>query len=173
MEHLGNSNQSSTHSALALSGGNAYLYILVVISLYGVFLCGIMLCYFHSKRKEKRRTNIFTRLVHEEEEREWGAFPKKHSFSLGAEAAVGMRSLNLALPFCASHGNPFGRVLHERALPSPLACVLCAEQSSVSSLCSLTDTRLAIEEEESDSGTGEGPDETNKAPVENVVEDSG
>ncbi|XP_077467762.1 potassium voltage-gated channel subfamily E member 4 [Stigmatopora argus] len=173
MEHLGNSNQTSTHSPLALSGRNAYLYILIAISFYGVFLCGIMLCYFHSKRKEKRRTNIFTRLVHEEEQREWGSLPKKHSFSLGAEAAEGMRSLNLALPFCASHGNPFGRVRHEGALPSPLACVLCAEQSSVSSLCSSADTRLAIEEEESDSGTGEGPDESNKGPVENVVKDSG
>ncbi|XP_057695569.1 potassium voltage-gated channel subfamily E member 4 [Corythoichthys intestinalis] len=177
MDHLDNSTQSSTHSPFsaqaAQSGGNAYLYILIVISFYGVFLCGIMLGYFHSKRKEKRRTNIFTRLVHEEEQREWGALPKKHSLSFGAEAAAGARSFNLALPFCANHGNPFGHLRHEGVLPSPLACALCTEQSSVSSLCSSADTRLAIEEEESDSGTGEGPDETPKGPVENVGEDSG
>uniref|UniRef100_A0A3Q2Z2G2 Uncharacterized protein n=1 Tax=Hippocampus comes TaxID=109280 RepID=A0A3Q2Z2G2_HIPCM len=47
MEDLQNSTQSSTHSLLraqaAQSSGNAYLYILIVISFYGVFLCGIML----------------------------------------------------------------------------------------------------------------------------------
>ncbi|XP_077421143.1 potassium voltage-gated channel subfamily E member 4 [Vanacampus margaritifer] len=170
MVHLENSTQSSPHAPLrtqaAPNSGNAYLYVLIVISFYGVFLCGIMLGYFHSKRKEKRRTNIFTRLVHEEEKREWGALPKKHSLSFPEEAAPGGRSLNLALSFSGNHGNLFGHLRHESALPSPLACALCTEQSSVSSLCSSADTRLAIEEEESDSGTGEGPDETPKGAVE-------
>lgn len=177
MEHLQNSTQFSTHSPLrtqaAQSSGNAYLYILIVISFYGVFLCGIMLGYFHSKRKEKRRTNIFTRLVHDEEKRGWGALPKKHSLTFAGEAATGARSLNLALPFSGNHGNLFGHLRHETALPSPLACALCTEQSSVSSLCSSADTRLAIEEEESDSSTGEGTDETPKGAVENSGEDSG
>ncbi|KAM9812217.1 potassium voltage-gated channel subfamily E member 4 [Syngnathus typhle] len=177
MEHLENSTQLSTHSPLhaqaGQSSGTAYLYILIVISFYGVFLCGIMLGYFHSKRKEKRRTNIFTRLVHEEEKREWGTLPKKHSLCFPGEAVTGVRSLNLALPFSGNHGNPFGHLRHEGgALPSPLACALCTEQSSVSSLCSSADTRVAIEEE-SDSGSGESPDETPKVTVENRREDSG
>uniref|UniRef100_A0A3Q2ZED5 Potassium voltage-gated channel, Isk-related family, member 4 n=1 Tax=Kryptolebias marmoratus TaxID=37003 RepID=A0A3Q2ZED5_KRYMA len=62
--------------------GDAYLYILIVMSFYAVFVCGIMLGYFRAKRREKKRVNIFTRLVHELEQREWGALPtKKHSLS--------------------------------------------------------------------------------------------
>ncbi|KAI4799297.1 hypothetical protein KUCAC02_017032 [Chaenocephalus aceratus] len=73
--------QSSAPSHEEQSNGNAYLYILIVMSFYGIFLFGIMLGYFRSKRREKRRTNIFTRLVHEEEQREWGALPKKNSIT--------------------------------------------------------------------------------------------
>nr|XP_057936263.1 potassium voltage-gated channel subfamily E member 4 [Doryrhamphus excisus] len=185
MEHLDNSTQSSTQSSTQNStrlhpsaqvaqggGGKAYLYVLIVISFYAVFLCGIMLGYFHSKRKERRRTNIFTRLVHEEEQREWGALPKKHSLaSPGVDDVTGTRPVRLTLPFCGNHSNH--QLRHEGVLPSPLACALCTEQSSVSSLCSSADTRLAIEEEESDSGTGEGPEETLKGPSENSGEDSG
>ncbi|XP_055750864.1 potassium voltage-gated channel subfamily E member 4-like [Salvelinus fontinalis] len=129
------------------SNGNAYVYIFIVISFYGVFLVGIMLGYVRSKRREKRRSNVFRRLVHEEEQREWGARQKKHSIT--------MPSFQVSLPFSAgSQGLYEGRVLS-----SPLACSI--EQSSVSSLCSSADVRLAIEEE-SDSGTAEGPDETLK-----------
>uniref|UniRef100_A0A1A7XF03 Potassium voltage-gated channel, Isk-related family, member 4 n=1 Tax=Iconisemion striatum TaxID=60296 RepID=A0A1A7XF03_9TELE len=154
MEHLENSTASSkllfhhAHRAaeprVDRSDGNASLYILIVMSFYGVFLCGIMLGYFRSKRREKRRINIFTRLVHEEEQREWGALPKKHSFSFPA-AVSGLRAVSF--PFCGNHSNHFGHIQFDSSLPSPLACVLCAEQSSVSSLCSSADTRLTIEEE--------------------------
>ncbi|KAM4627316.1 potassium voltage-gated channel subfamily E member 4 [Polymixia lowei] len=130
--------------------GNAYLYILIVMSFYGVFLFGIMLGYFRSKRREKRRSNVFTRLVHEEEQREWGALPRKHSITL--PAISGLRTVQVSLPFSAgNYGLYEGRVL------SPLACALCMEQSSVSSLCSSADVRFAIEEE-SDSGTADGSD---------------
>ncbi|XP_054650525.1 potassium voltage-gated channel subfamily E member 4 [Dunckerocampus dactyliophorus] len=179
MEHLDNSTQTSTRLHLSAQvaqsgGGKAYLYVLIVISFYGVFLCGIMLGYFHSKRKERRRTNIFTRLVHEEEQREWGALPKKHSLTCPAvDDVTGTRPVRLTLPFYGNHGNHLGQLRHEGALPSPLACALCTEQSSVSSLCSSADTRLAIEEEESDSGTGEGPEENVKGASENSGEDSG
>ncbi|XP_068440660.1 potassium voltage-gated channel subfamily E member 4 [Clinocottus analis] len=170
MEHLENSTAfpkrlfMHTQSTVARSqadarDGNAYLYILIVMSFYGIFLCGIMLGYVRSKRQEKRRTNVFTRLVHEEEQREWGALPKKHGGgafpAFPAAAAVSeLRALQLSLPFCGNHGNHFVGHLHcgggGGALP---ACALCAEQSSVSSLCSsAADTRFAIEEEESDCG---------------------
>nr|XP_019933781.1 PREDICTED: potassium voltage-gated channel subfamily E member 4 [Paralichthys olivaceus] len=183
MEHLENSTaptkrlvlqtQSSAVTQADKSGGNAYLYILIVMCFYGVFLCGIMLGYFRSKRREKRRVNIFTRLVHEEEQREWGALPKKHSLSFPVPAASGLRSVHVSLPFCGNHGNHFGHLHREDALPSPLACALLAEQSSVSSLCSSADTRFAIEEEESDSGTAEGPEEITKGGSDNSGDDSG
>ncbi|KAM3875279.1 potassium voltage-gated channel subfamily E member 4 [Diretmus argenteus] len=148
------------------SGGNAYLYILIVMSFYGVFLCGVMLGYFRSKRQEKRRSNVFTRLVHEEEEREWGALPKKNSVTFPA-AVSGLRAVQASLPFCGNHGNHHG--LYEGALlPSPLSCALCTEQSSISSLCSSADARFAIEEERSDSGTAEGTEENTKRPEVNL-----
>ncbi|XP_029026423.1 potassium voltage-gated channel subfamily E member 4 [Betta splendens] len=163
--------QSSADSHGDRSDGNAYLYILIVMSFYGIFLCGILFGYFRTKRREKRRINIFTRLVHEEEQRMWGALPKKHSLTFPA-AVSGLCSVQVSLPFCGNHGNYFGHLQHEGALPSPLACVLCTEQSSVSSLCSSPDTRLAIEEE-SDSGTAEGPEEAAKGRAENGGGDSG
>ncbi|KAG9264806.1 potassium voltage-gated channel subfamily E member 4 [Astyanax mexicanus] len=129
------------------SDGNAYLYILIVMSFYGIFLAGIMFGYVRSKRREKRRSNVFRRLMHEEEQREWGARLKKHS--LPALAGLTFSARALPLP-----GGP----LESRVL-APLACALCSvEQSSVSSLCSSADAR-AIIEEEADSGTGEGLEE--------------
>ncbi|XP_070826909.1 potassium voltage-gated channel subfamily E member 4 [Chaetodon trifascialis] len=181
MEHLKNSTaspkhlflhtQSTAESPADKSDDNAYLYILIVMSFYGVFLCGIMLGYFRSKRREKRRINIFTRLVHEEEQREWGALPKKHSLTFPV-AVSGLQSVQVSLPFCGNHGNHFGHLQHEGVLPSPLACALCTEQSSISSLCSSADTRFAIEEE-SDSGTAEEPEENTKGGHENSGDDSG
>ncbi|KAK2846869.1 hypothetical protein Q5P01_009868 [Channa striata] len=179
MEHVENSTasgkrlfwntQSAANSPAEKNDGNAYLYILIVMSFYGVFLGGIMLGYFRSKRREKKRVNIFTRLVHEEEQREWGALPRKPSLTFPAAVQV-------SLPFCGHHGNHLGHLHHQGALPSALACVLCTEQSSVSSLCSSSaDTRFAIEEE-SDSGTAEGPDgpeDNAKGGSENSADDSG
>ncbi|XP_068601707.1 potassium voltage-gated channel subfamily E member 4 [Brachionichthys hirsutus] len=157
--------QSTANPQTENTGGNATLYILIVICFYGVFLCGIMLGYFRSKRREKRRINIFTRLVHEEEQREWGALPKKHSFTFPTGVS-GLRAVEASLPFCGNHGDHFGHLRHESALHSPLACT---EQSSVSSLCSSADTRFAIEEE-SDSGASE---ENAKGGSGNSGDDSG
>uniref|UniRef100_A0A8C2PVX6 Potassium voltage-gated channel, Isk-related family, member 4 n=1 Tax=Cyprinus carpio TaxID=7962 RepID=A0A8C2PVX6_CYPCA len=119
---------------------NAYLYIVIVVSFYGVFLTGIILGYLRTKRREKRRTNAFTRLLHEEEQREWGASQKKHSFSIPAFPAL----QSTPVPFMLTTGRALdgGRVL------APLACALCSvEQSSVSSLSSVADVRFTIEEE--------------------------
>lgn len=179
MEHLENSTaspkvvflQSTAGSQADKGNGNAYLYILIVMSFYGVFLSGIMLGYFRSKRREKRRVNIFTRLLHEEEQREWGALPKKSSLAFTA-AVSGPRCAQVTLPVYGNHGNHFGHLRHEGSLPSPLACALCIEQSSVSSLCSSADTRFTIEEE-SDSGTAEGAEESAKGGSENSGDDSG
>ncbi|XP_072546762.1 potassium voltage-gated channel subfamily E member 4 [Salminus brasiliensis] len=153
--------KTASSSPPAGSDGNAYLYILIVMSFYGVFLIGIMLGYLRSKRREKRRSNVFRRLLHEEEQREWGARQKKHSLPSLAFCAP---ALPLPLPL-GSAGRLAGGPLEARVL-SPLACALCSvEQSSVSSLCSSADVRFTIEEE-SDSGTGEGLDEPPKGSVE-------
>ncbi|KAL7822682.1 hypothetical protein AOLI_G00322710 [Acnodon oligacanthus] len=129
------------------SDGNAYLYILIVMSFYGVFLIGIMLGYLRTKRREKRRTNVFRRLQHEEEQREWGAGQKTYGLPMPA--------CHAPPPLTLGAGRHLGGPLEPRVL-APLACALCsAEQSSVSSLCSSADARFTIEEE-SDSGTGEG-----------------
>ncbi|XP_048837648.1 potassium voltage-gated channel subfamily E member 4 [Brienomyrus brachyistius] len=128
----------STASSPGRGSGNEYLYILIVMSFYGVFLFGIMLGYVRSKRREKKKSNVFTRLLHEEEQREWGALQKKHSLTL--PTISGLRSVQVSLPF-KGHGCD-GR------LPVPLSCALCTmEQSSVSSLCSSADVHFAIEEE--------------------------
>ncbi|XP_041919829.1 potassium voltage-gated channel subfamily E member 4 [Alosa sapidissima] len=145
-------------SSSADNEGSGRLYIIILISFYGVFLIAIMIGYLRSKQREKRRTNVFTRLLHEEEQREWGASPKKHSCaSLILPAFSNLRPAHVPLP----------AGLHESKVLSPLACGLCSvEQSSVSSLCSSADTRLAIEEE-GDSGTGEGPEDPMKGSSDN------
>ncbi|XP_062408307.1 potassium voltage-gated channel subfamily E member 4 [Sardina pilchardus] len=137
--------------------GSARLYIIILISFYGVFLIAIMIGYLRSKQREKRRTNVFTRLLHEEEQREWGASLKKHSCaSLVFPPFSNLRPAHVPLP----------AGLESKVL-SPLACGLCAvEQSSVSSLCSSADARLAIEEE-GDSGTGEGLEDPGKGSSDN------
>lgn len=133
------SQQTPRLSSLGGRDGNAYLYIVIVVSFYGVFLVGIMLGYLRSKRREKRRTNAFTRLLHEEEQREWGASQKKHSFSLPSFSALRSTPVPFTMTCRQFEG---GRVL------APLACALCSvEQSSVSSLSSTADVRFAIEEE--------------------------
>ncbi|XP_050984505.1 potassium voltage-gated channel subfamily E member 4 [Labeo rohita] len=158
MELTRNASAFSSQQTNRIPGGgdsNAYLYIVIVVSFYGVFLIGIMLGYLRTKRREKRRTNLFTRLLHEEEQREWGASQKKHSFSLPAFPAL----RSTPVPFMLTTGRALegGRVL------APLACALCSvEQSSVSSLSSVADVRFAIEEE-SDSGGQEDSQKTSNS----------
>ncbi|XP_072315122.1 potassium voltage-gated channel subfamily E member 4 [Eucyclogobius newberryi] len=147
----------------APSDGNAFLYILIVLSFYGFFLCAIMFGYFRSKRKEKRRTNIFTKLVHDKEKREWGALPKKHSLTFSSSVP---RLNPLALSFCRDHSGHLESLGVHGMFSSPLACALCTEQSSVSSLCSSPETRVAIEEEP-DSSTED------KGSAESSADDSG
>ncbi|KAK7882755.1 hypothetical protein WMY93_028929 [Mugilogobius chulae] len=132
------------------SNGNASLYILIVLSFYGFFLCAVLVGYCRSKRKEQKRTNVFTKLVHDKEKQAWGALPKKHSLN-----STGLSVLTL--PFCSNHSGHVERLGVQGMFPSPLACAMCTEQSSVSSLCSTVDTRVTIEEEQ-DSSTEDADD---------------
>lgn len=147
------SQQTTRLSSLGGRDGNAYLYIVIVVSFYGVFLVGIMLGYLRSKRREKRRTNAFTRLLHEEEQREWGASQKKHSFSLPSFPAL----RSTPVPFMLT-GRRAGCALEGGRVLAPLACALCSvEQSSVSSLSSTADVRFTIEEEPVSGDASEEP----------------
>uniref|UniRef100_A0A8C6U1Y1 Potassium voltage-gated channel, Isk-related family, member 4 n=1 Tax=Neogobius melanostomus TaxID=47308 RepID=A0A8C6U1Y1_9GOBI len=149
MENSTSTSAAAAHSSSsAPSDGNAFLYILFVMSFYGFFLCAVMLGYFRCKRREKRRVNVFTKLVHDKEKREWGALPnKKHTLHFPSPAAVpGLNSLTL--PFCSGSSSSHPGHSSSSLPSSPLAWALCTEQSSVSSLCSSADTRVAIEEEE-------------------------
>nr|DBA26001.1 TPA: hypothetical protein GDO54_010315 [Pyxicephalus adspersus] len=55
---------------------NEYLYILIVMSFYGIFLTGIMLVYMRSKRKEKE-SKLF--LLYQDEEKHWMEIRKSAS----------------------------------------------------------------------------------------------
>ncbi|XP_075057948.1 potassium voltage-gated channel subfamily E member 4 [Mixophyes fleayi] len=56
---------------------NEYLYILIVMSFYGIFLMGIMLVYMRSKRREKESKLL---LLYQDEEKQWME-PRKRSSS--------------------------------------------------------------------------------------------
>ncbi|XP_039611932.1 potassium voltage-gated channel subfamily E member 4 isoform X1 [Polypterus senegalus] len=120
--------------------GHEYLYILIVLSFYGIFLLGIMLFYMRSKKRER---NMF--LLYEEEEKAWGGVVKKHSLP----TISGLRGVHLSLL-------PGFGALSDGMVPSAFSCTLCTlEESSNSSVCSSPDLHPAIEEEESDIGIGE------------------
>ncbi|XP_065136083.1 potassium voltage-gated channel subfamily E member 4 [Paramisgurnus dabryanus] len=168
---LSSQQQTTRLSTLGGRDGNAYLYIVIVVSFYGFFLIGVMLGYLRTKQREKRRSNAFTRLLHEVEQREWGANQKKHSFSLSSFPAL----CSTPVPFTLNTGRHAGFALEGGRVLAPLACVLCSvEQSSVSSLSSTADVRFTIEEEEPGSEepvkTGLGSDQN--CEVENVNETS-
>ncbi|XP_006012760.1 potassium voltage-gated channel subfamily E member 4 [Latimeria chalumnae] len=115
-----------------------YLYILIVMSFYGIFLLGIMMGYMRSKRREKK-SNMF--LLYKDEEREWGGVMKT------LPTISGLRSVQLPIMFSA---------LQENMVPG-LSCAICSmEGSSVSSESSSSDVHLIIPEEETDSSHEEG-----------------
>ncbi|XP_063060388.1 potassium voltage-gated channel subfamily E member 4 [Engraulis encrasicolus] len=158
---------TSAPSSAAESEGSARLYIIILLSFYGVFLAAIAVGYLRSKQREKRRTNVFTRLLHEEEQQKWGANLKKDSCAsltfppttFFSHLGGGPDSARVnVVPIVAPHESRVLAPVPVPVPPSPLACALCSvEQSSETSLCSSADgcARLAIEEE-GDSGTGEG-----------------
>ncbi|XP_064008718.1 potassium voltage-gated channel subfamily E member 4 [Pogoniulus pusillus] len=120
------------------SSGNEYLYILIVMSFYGVFLIGIMLGYMKSKRKEKKSSLL---LLYKDEEREWGEAVKP------LPTISGLKSVQIPMML---------NMLQESMVPS-LSCAICSmEGSSVSSESSSSpDVHFTIQEEVLDAELGE------------------
>ncbi|XP_036277813.1 potassium voltage-gated channel subfamily E member 4 [Pipistrellus kuhlii] len=149
---------NSTHPSTALPGtpleshdtsgrdsgkGNEYVYILVVMSFYGIFLIGIMLGYMKSKRREKKASLL---LLYKDEERLWGEAMKP------LPMMAGLRSVQVPAVML--------NMLQESVAPA-LSCTLCSmEGDSVSSESSSPDVHLTIQEEGADDELGEENSET-------------
>ncbi|KFP90984.1 PREDICTED: potassium voltage-gated channel subfamily E member 4 [Apaloderma vittatum] len=140
------------------SNGNEYLYILIVMSFYGIFLVGIMLGYMKSKRKEKK-SNLL--LLYKDEEREWGEAVKP------LPTVSGLRSVQIPVML---------NMLQESMVPS-LSCAICSmEGSSVSSESSSPDIHFTIQEEVLDAELGEASEtllnESSEGSAENIHKNS-
>ncbi|XP_067897535.1 potassium voltage-gated channel subfamily E member 4 [Heterodontus francisci] len=85
------------------SEDNEYLYILIVMSFYGVFLLGIVLGYIKSKRHERKGDTLFLY----DDRGEW----------------AGLKSVHMPLVFSS---------LPESVVPA-LSCAMCYMENSVSS----------------------------------------
>ncbi|PIO34683.1 hypothetical protein AB205_0170190 [Aquarana catesbeiana] len=108
---------------------NEYLYILIVMSFYGIFLMGIMLVYMRSKRKEKE-SKLF--LLYQDEEKQWMEIRKSAS------------SLSVSKP------TPPSTVLTmlQETFATGRFCTDCnGADSSISSESSSSDVHTTIQEE--------------------------
>ncbi|XP_043557995.1 potassium voltage-gated channel subfamily E member 4 [Chiloscyllium plagiosum] len=118
MDH---SNETTTASRTAKiasdSEDNEYLYILIVMSFYGVFLLGIVLGYIKSKRQERKDGRLFLY----DDRGEW----------------AGLKAVHMPLVFSA---------LPESVVPA-LTCAMCTMESSVSSETAQEDIQVTIPEE--------------------------
>ncbi|XP_078058577.1 potassium voltage-gated channel subfamily E member 4 [Mustelus asterias] len=107
MGHLNETNFAETHSQAAETASesedNEYLYILIVMSFYGVFLLGIVLGYIKSKRHERKDDTLFLYA----DRGEW----------------AGLKAVNTPLVFSA---------LPESVVPA-FSCAMCTMESSGSS----------------------------------------
>ncbi|KAM4770781.1 potassium voltage-gated channel subfamily E member 4 [Rhinophrynus dorsalis] len=120
---------------------NEYLYILIVMTFYGVFLMGIMLVYMRSKRREKE-SNLM--LLYKDEESQWMEIRKT------TYASSVPRSLQTSTMLS---------VLQENMVPA-LSCAACKmEGSSLSSESSSSDVPLTIQEEVTEGLLQDGADD--------------
>ncbi|KAG8451718.1 hypothetical protein GDO86_002057 [Hymenochirus boettgeri] len=128
---------SSVDLSSKVNGGtksNEYLYILIVMSFYGVFLMGIMLVYMKTKRRVKE-SNLL--LHYKDEESQW----------LGERKTISTLSLPTAK---FPQASTMLSVLQENMGPA-LSCTACRiEGSSLSSESSTSEVPLTIQEEVSE-----------------------
>ncbi|XP_059845334.1 potassium voltage-gated channel subfamily E member 4 [Hypanus sabinus] len=95
--------RTQTAKAASDSQDSQYLYILIVMSFYGTFLLGIVLCYIKSKKRQRKDDALFLY----DDRGEWAA----------------LKSLQIPLVF---------GTLPESVVPS-LSCAVCSMESSLSS----------------------------------------
>ncbi|XP_053315048.1 potassium voltage-gated channel subfamily E member 4 [Spea bombifrons] len=126
---------------LAKNGdSHEYLYILIVMSFYGIFLLGIMLVYMRSKRREKE-SNLM--LLYKDEEKQWME-NRKTTFVLSVPRSL--QNTNIL------------SVLQESVGPA-LSCTACnLEGSSLSSESSSSEVHFTIQEEATENLLQEGPE---------------
>ncbi|XP_055502377.1 potassium voltage-gated channel subfamily E member 4 [Leucoraja erinacea] len=118
-----NSNETNlaeirTHTAKAASDSQAseYLYILIVMSFYGFFLLGIVLCYIKSKKRQRKDDTL---LLYDYRG-EW----------------AGLKSVHIPLVFSS---------LSDSVVPA-LSCAVCSLENSVDSEAALDDQLNVEEE---------------------------
>ncbi|XP_020384288.1 potassium voltage-gated channel subfamily E member 4 [Rhincodon typus] len=107
---------SRTAKIASDSKDNEYLYILIVMSFYGVFLLGIVLGYIKSKRQERKDDTLFLY----NDRGEW----------------AGLKAVHMPLVFSA---------LPESVVPA-LTCAMCTMESRAGSETAQEDVQVAVPE---------------------------
>ncbi|XP_063771971.1 potassium voltage-gated channel subfamily E member 4 [Pseudophryne corroboree] len=123
------SNQDPPSQMSSEKDNHEYLYILIVMSFYGIFLMGIMLVYMRSKRREKESKLL---LLYQDEEKQWMETRKTAS------------TLSVSKP---SQQSTMLSILQDSFVPGRLCNDYNIVDSSISSESSSSDVHFTIQEE--------------------------
>ncbi|KAM3930534.1 potassium voltage-gated channel subfamily E member 4 [Leptodactylus fuscus] len=120
---------------------NEYLYIVIVMSFYGIFLMGIMLVYMRSKKREKESKLL---LLYQDEEKLWTEIRKSTS------------SLSVSKP---PQPSTMFTILQDSFVPSRFCTDYNIVDSSISSESSSSEIHFTIQEEATEGPVPEKTDE--------------